>query len=316
MRFERRILGCPSRVFVVLDFEEVAARRLARLGRRFEVLSSTPKIFYPAWMLSFERKAADGGGSRELFVVGIVIAAVSLALAIAAASLAAKMSEHVPHRKGDDGPLAQTGVLVAAPDESRSALGDDASAWVGAVGAWDVRQGKKGFVPFCTIGRAYGVSISLRDGLSLRLAFARPGDSISSYLGSSSAGTVGLDLGPLSGEGAGRVREVSGSGTPELVKSHCGEALAKLGADAVYRERVIKADAEVAVFGCKRGYDLVPCGDGLDMVSVKSLDTTRSALRGEMPYLVALLAVASLFALSAIGARALSLVSRTRRTWR
>jgi hypothetical protein len=165
------------------------------------------------------------------------------------------------------------GPVLYAGDARRASVvtspsGAKGIAWVATVGY--IAHGKKTswFEPVCT--RADVSELSLGDGLSsLRLTFAAPNDAVTlaSHSGLKHSESPQVDLGEVGAPSPN-------AEIPASIRSSCGEILSQKSASALlYREAVLRDGQHLEVIGCTSdGATLVPCKDGLDLVTVAPLD--------------------------------------------
>jgi hypothetical protein len=270
-------------------------------------------------MLPFEPPRRSRIVTAIAFAPLLIVTAFFTWTSLHAATLGARLSEHVERRTGD-GPVAMKGTIRPMPDAERTPLGEDPAAWAGAVGWWTPEgDGLSEFIVTCPVGRFDGVALRTSEGIAYRMAMVRPDERVR-LLEEGAAYEVDdrfvVDIGPVGKSGGSSVREVPRDAIPAVVKETCGKEIAEGTFGLGYRERALRSDKEVTVLACKHGNDLVPCRDGLDLVTVESLEKTKSRLAGNYGSLLLLGGLVSLIALASAGYVALSFVSRTRRAWK
>ena len=241
------------------------------------------------------------------------------------ATLGSRLAAHA-ERRTDDGPMVIRGELTLLKWASQSPLGVPAAGWVGAVGRPSPR-GDGRFEVHCAVGGFDDVAVRRNDGFAFRLSFARTNEVArideeerASWLFGDDP-RVGIAVGGFSAgaDAPGRWMkdaETTGQAIPVVMQEACGRAISALGDSAVYRERVLTEGMPVTVLGCKQTNDLVPCRDGLDFLTIHSIEGARERLGSGASPLLFIGGLFSLVVFSAAGLGVLSLASRTRRSFR
>jgi hypothetical protein len=99
------------------------------------------------------------------------------------------------------------------------------------------------------------------------------------------------------------------------MRSACQEALARAqGQKLLYGEQILAEGTAVEVLACAHAGDLSACGDGVDTITVGTIDAMRRRDRTRLGILLFFGQIWSLFVLSSVALMPLSLVPRDRRS--
>lgn len=160
---------------------------------------------------------------------------------------------HVPFRQGHDGPVRLEGTLVL----------EDGPIW-----AWrGTKPGGKTASTVCARRSKNEPRLKVGDTtVSLRAMFA--------HLEWEGVGEFG-DVGPTVHLSSAYPESVPRAKLPEPVPDSCAAATAQSLV-------TLPAGTPLYVLGCQRGGELVPCGDGVDLVSLRPLREERARFGAEM----------------------------------
>jgi hypothetical protein len=187
----------------------------------------------------------------------------------------------------------------------RSPTGVEGVAWVGVAGV--MRPSKNGsvLVSSCHLGELGDVLVS-NEVATFHLDLAHRGDRIVlATPGVLDAKDVVIDLGPPT-------EERKGARVPSVVRERCGDATPPT-ATIVYREGVLREGDRVEVLACRERTDvLVPCHDGLDLLTIGHVEQRVTALRAEATVILLLESLWNLIVFGMLGVICARAVVHTR----
>lgn len=205
---------------------------------------------------------------------------------------------------GAPGPRRVTG-RARREQEVVSPLGQRGIGWAGAVWYW--KRGKRTtHEEICGRG---DLSLLVDSGAgSERLTFVRPGQSLTTWPEASSAGGPRVHLGLPRGSGS----------VPSEIAASCAKEIAAAGeTELQYAEAILTENQRIDAFACEdSAATLGPCNDGLDLLTIASVDTEIEHARHDRALFAALAILWNALVLgAAVRAYSCQRLPITRRTW-
>lgn len=268
--------------------------------------------------MDLTKRSVVGRFFKALLLGGVIVAALlytALAARWALLTRAALRTSEADEA-GQTAARVVHGVVVQSPPTEPPSRPSHV-AWAAHLGEWRGSSKSRRYVVTCTVTRIDGLRIEdprTHETFTIDGYQWRAGD-FAEGMAFDNPRRVAVDL--LRSDMTTTSSNVSSRTVPEPVRTLCAGLFPSDSFD--YQERWVELGNELTVRGCKsaqkRGIDtvIVPCGDGLDVVTASGLATMRRETRDQQTHFFAFGALGAVVGLGLLGALASSRLVKSKR---